>query len=112
MPKTVHRRNRATPTCLPLPSAFGILLELDFMEVICSSQQEKGGTLQEVEGSDMGLPPRTGRGRSAFERLCTGSRRLSLGRPLWGRGEELYETIMGPNRKKKRKYCTKMIIKT
>lgn len=72
----------------------------------------EGGTLQEVEGSDTGLPPRMGWGRSVFERLCMGSRKLRLGRPLWGRGEELYGTIMGLNRKKKGKYCTKMIIKT
>lgn len=38
-------------------------------EVVCSSQRGTGGSLQEVEGSDMGLPPRKGWGRMAFERV-------------------------------------------
>lgn len=67
--------------------------------------------MQEVEGSDMGLPPRKGLGRMEFERLCTGSCRHRLERPLQGREEELYGMILGLN-KKKGKDCIKMIIKT
>lgn len=88
---------------LPLPSAFGFLRGTDFVGAICSCQREKGGSVQEVGRWDRGLPPGKGGGRTAFERFCTGSRGHGLERPLRGRGGELYGTILGLNKKKKKK---------